>query len=286
MIDLENIETLARAATPGPWVFALMTEKEDPEIAAANGSRVATLGAADITKANSAYIAAANPAAVLELIEKLRVALAAAPMQAQEPIADASADIFDLIREWAHLPEGQRGDAARNIIGCLNRSYSAGVSDGKELGRLSAPVQPVAVPDGSKPIAPAHCPITGRKFWGNIDHPERGLVATYGGPFDTYSIPYLSDDNELRVERFDQDAGDWVEGGEPCGWYSDEQPAIAPAAQGDAKELTDKEIVQAVRSVGVDTHPSKFGFKEQIEGMSVTVLRQVIAAIAAKAVKS
>lgn len=197
MIDLENIETLARAATPGPWVFAPMTEKEDPEIAAANGSRVATLGAADITKANSAYIAAANPAAVLELIEKLRVALAAAPMQAQEPIADASADIFDLIREWAHLPEGQRGDAARNIIGCLNRSYSAGVSDGEELGRLSA-----------------------------------------------------------------------------------------PAAQGDAKELTDKEIVQAVRSVGVDTHPSKFGLKEQIEGMSVTVLRQVIAAIAAKAVKS
>lgn len=106
--------------------------------------------------------------------------------------------------------------------------------------RPAAPVQPVAVPDGVNPIAPAICPITGRKFWGNIDHPERGLVATYGGPFDTYSIPYLSDDNELRVERFDQDAGDWVEGGEPCGWYSDEQPAIAPAAQGDAKEVTDE----------------------------------------------
>lgn len=66
----------------------------------------------------------------------------------------------------------------------------------------------------------------------------------------------------------------------------DAAPA-APAAQGDAKDLTDDEIVQAVRSVGVDTHPSKFGFsEEQIEGMSVTVLRQVIAAIAAKAVKS
>jgi hypothetical protein len=58
----------------------------------------------------------------------------------------------------------------------------------------------------------------------------------------------------------------------------------APAAQGDAKGLTDDEIVQAVRSVGVDTHPSKFGFiDEQIEGMSVTVLRQAVAAIATKA---
>lgn len=58
----------------------------------------------------------------------------------------------------------------------------------------------------------------------------------------------------------------------------------APVAQADSKELTDSQISEAVRSVGVDTHPSKFGFAdEQIEGMSVAVLRQVIEAIAAKA---
>ena len=72
MIDIDNLEALARAATPGPWAFSPMTETEDPEIGAANGSRVAVLVAADITKANSAYVAAANPAAVLDLIKEMK----------------------------------------------------------------------------------------------------------------------------------------------------------------------------------------------------------------------
>ncbi|MBB5610596.1 MULTISPECIES: hypothetical protein [unclassified Janthinobacterium] len=72
MIDIDNIEVLARSATPGPWFFSPMTETVDPEISAANGTRVATLAAADITKANCAYIAAANPAAVLALIKELK----------------------------------------------------------------------------------------------------------------------------------------------------------------------------------------------------------------------
>lgn len=59
------------------------------------------------------------------------------------------------------------------------------------------------------------------------------------------------------------------------------------ASQEDSKELTDSQIVEAVRSVGVDTRPSKFGFAdEQIEGMSVTVLRQVITAITAITAKA
>lgn len=117
---------------------------------------------------------------------------------------------------------------------CPGDGYKAMIEARSRI--FAAAAHPVAVPDSSKPIAPAHCPISGRKFWGNIDHPERGLIATYGGPFDTYSIPYLSDDNELRVECFDQDSGEWVEGGAPCGWYSNEQPHAAPAAQGDAKD--------------------------------------------------
>lgn len=58
---------------------------------------------------------------------------------------EAPDDLFDLIREWAHLPEGQRGNAARSIIGCVNRSYSAGVADGKVLGALAAPVPAASV---------------------------------------------------------------------------------------------------------------------------------------------
>lgn len=58
----------------------------------------------------------------------------------------------------------------------------------------------------------------------------------------------------------------------------------APAAQGDAKELKEDEIVQVLHLQGVDTNPSKYGFGvEQVSAMSVTTLRQVLAAIAAKA---
>lgn len=105
--------------------------------------------------------------------------------------------------------------------------------------------QPAAVPaeqvqnnDGVKPAGFDVCPISGRPFWGNIDHPERGMLATYGGPFDTYSIPYLDDDDELRVERFDQDRGEWVEGGELFGWYySEQQPEYTTPTQSPAGDL-------------------------------------------------
>lgn len=77
-----------------------------------------------------------------------------APVQAQEPVANASADIFDLIRGWAHKPEGSRYEAARKIIGYINDTYTAGVSDGKFLGAAAPVSHSVAVPDGWK-LVPA-----------------------------------------------------------------------------------------------------------------------------------
>lgn len=61
------------------------------------------------------------------------------------------------------------------------------------------------------------CPFTGRPHFMDIEHPELGLVPTYGGPFDSFTIPIPDDDDErtLRSERFDHDQGAWVEGGEP-----------------------------------------------------------------------
>jgi hypothetical protein len=102
----------------------------------------------------------------------------------------------------------------------------------KALSALSRAQQAPAVSEkGEIPIAPDRCPITGRKFWGNLDHPELGMVATYGGPYDTYTIPSPDEDGELRCERFDQDRGEWIEGGEPTGkWLADEQPAAAPVS--------------------------------------------------------
>ena len=55
-----------------------------------------------------------------------------------------------------------------------------------------------------------------------LDHPELGSVPTYGGPYDSYTIPAPEGEptdpwheRELRSERYDHDAGWWVEGGEP-----------------------------------------------------------------------
>jgi hypothetical protein len=99
----------------------------------------------------------------------------------------------------------------------------------KAIAAQTPPAVPILNNSGEVPIAPDHCPITGREFWGNIDHPKLGMVATYGGPFDTYTIPKPDEDGEFRCERFDQDAGDWVEGGHPTGlWLADEQPDAAP----------------------------------------------------------
>lgn len=49
-----------------------------------------------------------------------------------------------------------------------------------------------------------------------IEHPDEGLVPTYGGPFDSYTIPESDGDpNELERayyrRRYDHDLGGWTE---------------------------------------------------------------------------
>lgn len=69
------------------------------------------------------------------------------------------------------------------------------------------------------------CPITRRPWFMDIEHPELGEVPTYGGPFDSYTVPEVDDDGDLRCERYDHDAGAWVEGGDPLGiWLTTAQP--------------------------------------------------------------
>lgn len=72
---------------------------------------------------------------------------------------------------------------------------------------------PPATASGTAPVGLENCPITGMKFCRYIDHPERGLVPTYGGPFDAYTIPTLGDDGELRTERYSLESGKWGQGG-------------------------------------------------------------------------
>lgn len=65
-------------------------------------------------------------------------------------------------------------------------------------------------------LAPAKCPITGRPFFMMLEHPELGWVPTYGGPYDSYTIPHPDGnadqpwhERELLVHRYDHDLGGW-----------------------------------------------------------------------------
>ncbi|EEE1294234.1 ead/Ea22-like family protein [Salmonella enterica subsp. diarizonae] len=59
---------------------------------------------------------------------------------------------------------------------------------------------------------PDVCPITGRMFFMWIEHETLGYVPTYGGPFDSYTIPTRDSDGEFSCERYDHDFGGWREG--------------------------------------------------------------------------
>jgi len=55
------------------------------------------------------------------------------------------------------------------------------------------------------------CPVTGMPFFMTIEHPEYGDLPTYGGPFDSYTIPVklTEDADHLSRLRFDHDLGGW-----------------------------------------------------------------------------
>lgn len=61
------------------------------------------------------------------------------------------------------------------------------------------------------PWCPDKCPITGRAFFMWITHPERGYVPTYGGPFDSFTLCEPDDDGTFMCERYDHDAGEWMD---------------------------------------------------------------------------
>lgn len=71
-MNIEELKQLAEAATPGPWVHdQLLADFYEDEVRTSENDSVC----ADATEHDARFIAAANPAAVLELIaevERLR----------------------------------------------------------------------------------------------------------------------------------------------------------------------------------------------------------------------
>lgn len=72
MIDIEKIEAAALAATQGEWIHQPWGN-EGSDVQIKDGNVYTTL-AANCTGVDADFIAAANPSAVLELIEMLKAA--------------------------------------------------------------------------------------------------------------------------------------------------------------------------------------------------------------------
>ena len=87
-IDLNELERLANAATPGPWIacgpsFGASSPKylnevvvDNPEDDENDGNKVCRppVGLEDAVSADMEFIGAANPAIMLELVRRLRAA--------------------------------------------------------------------------------------------------------------------------------------------------------------------------------------------------------------------
>ncbi|EDT3577661.1 ead/Ea22-like family protein [Salmonella enterica subsp. diarizonae] len=113
---------------------------------------------------------------------------------------------------------------------------------------------------------PDVCPITGRMFFMWIEHETLGYVPTYGGPFDSYTIPTRDSSGEFSCERYDHDIGGWVDG-EFIGLYlidDDEQCRVCGLEERIA-ELEARVVNLPKRSVGEVMHMSGFS-RDYAEG--------------------
>jgi hypothetical protein len=58
---------------------------------------------------------------------------------------------------------------------------------------------------------PEKCPVTGMRFFMMLREAGKGgkYVPTYGGPFDSFTIPVRNDDGHWYREHFCHDDGTW-----------------------------------------------------------------------------
>lgn len=99
-----------------------------------------------------------------------------------------------------------------------------------------------------------------------IEHETLGYVPTYGGPFDSYTIPTRDSSGEFSCERYDHDLGGWV-GGEFIGLYlidDDEQCRVCELEERIA-ELEARTVNLSKLSVGEVMHMSGFS-RDYAEG--------------------
>jgi hypothetical protein len=144
----------------------------------------------------------------------------AAPAEHQAQQADAT-EVSDAMRiagiesaAWDRLSSAavRRGGwpyTCKQSAECVAEVYAA----------MRAAAAPAAPAEGIRSSARGTtCPITGRPYFMHIEHPDLGMVPTYGGPYDSYTAPEPVGEatqpwhkRELCVHRYDHDEGGWVD---------------------------------------------------------------------------
>ena len=164
-------------------------------------------------QANAEFIAVANPATVLALLDELE-------------------------RKQQYIKRrDQENEEIALTVGKLRVELEEVKQHAEELSETKA-VRNQWRPD--------ICPITGRAFFMWIEHPTLGNVPTYGGPLDSYTIPTKDGDGEFSCERYDHDFGGWVES-ECLGLYliDDREQCRVYELEERVKELEAREIKPA-----------------------------------------
>ncbi len=164
-------------------------------------------------QANAEFIAAANPATVLALLDELE-------------------------RNQQYIKRrDQKNEDIALTVGKLRVELEEVKQHAEELSETKA-VRNQWRPD--------ICPITGRAFFMWIEHPTLGNVPTYGGPLDSYTIPTKDGDGEFSCERYDHDFGGWVES-ECLGLYLIDDREQCRVYDVPPVPLTPEGLIKAVR---------------------------------------
>ncbi|EGV9179122.1 ead/Ea22-like family protein [Salmonella enterica subsp. enterica serovar Stanley] len=268
-INYQALRIAAENATPGEWCT------DDYGVIADAGLNanyyIASCSGPD-NRANKRFIAAANPATVLALLDEL-------------DSANGYASAYEAEKWHYHglaESEGERADRAEKRVAELESiatDYGVKFQKAQDALKHQALLHKSQMEAAEKRIAelskavsvnnhwkPDVCPITGRKFFMWIEHEKLGYVPTYGGPFDSYTIPTRDSSDEYSCERYDHDVGGWVEG-EFIGLYlidDDEQCRVCELEERIA-ELEARVVNLPKRSVGEVMHMSGFS-RDYAEG--------------------
>lgn len=125
---------------------------------------------------------------------------------------------MDMVSMWTDIWADEQCDIEeRNVIQAMNRIVRAC----EQVGGPPHGQSFVTDRNYGGRWCPAICPVTFSRFFMWIEHPKKGWLPTYGGPFDSYTIPepnydehkrpFARFDVEYTQERYDHDAGMWVE---------------------------------------------------------------------------